>query len=60
MTAITQTMPMREGYGRALAAYGADNPDVVVLDADTSSSTLARFFADCYPRSILQAFRLWN
>jgi transketolase len=49
MTAITQTMPMREGYGRALAAYGADNPDVVVLDADTSSSTLARFFAERYP-----------
>ena len=48
MTTITQTMPMREGYGRALAAYGADNPDVVVLDADTSSSTLARFFAERY------------
>jgi transketolase len=40
---------MREGYGRALAAYGTANPDVVVLDADTSSSTLARFFADRYP-----------
>ena len=50
MTAITQTMPMREGYGRALAEYGAVNPDVVVLDADTSSSTLARFFAERYPQ----------
>jgi transketolase len=40
---------MREGYGRALAAYGAVNSDVVVLDADTSSSTLARFFAERYP-----------
>jgi transketolase len=49
MVAITPTMPMREGYGRALAEYGAVNPDVVVLDADTSSSTLARFFADRYP-----------
>lgn len=49
MTAITQTMPMREGYGRALMAYGEVNPDVVVLDADTSSSTLARFFAQRYP-----------
>jgi transketolase len=42
-------MPMREGYGRALAAYGEVNPDVVVLDADTSSSTLARFFAERFP-----------
>ncbi len=49
MTAITQTMPMREGYGRALMAYGEVNPDVVVLDADTSSSTLAHFFAQRYP-----------
>ena len=24
---------MREGYGKALAEYGAVNPDVVVLDA---------------------------
>jgi transketolase len=42
-------MPMREGYGRALAEYGAVNPDIVVLDADTSSSTLARFFAERFP-----------
>lgn len=42
-------MPMREGYGRALAAYGEVNPDVVVLDADTSSSTLARFFGERFP-----------
>jgi transketolase len=40
---------MREGYGRALAAYGAQNPDVVVLDADTSGSTLSSYFADRYP-----------
>lgn len=42
-------MSMREGYGRALAEYGAINPDVVVLDADTSSSTLSRFFAERFP-----------
>ena len=40
---------MREGYGRALAEYGEINPDVVVLDADTSSSTLSCFFAQCFP-----------
>lgn len=42
-------MPMREAYGRALAEYGAINPNVVVLDADTSSSTLSQFFAQRFP-----------
>jgi transketolase len=42
-------MPMREGYGRALAEYGEINPDVVVLDADTSASTLSHFFARRFP-----------
>ena len=40
---------MREGYGKALAQYGEANPDVVVLDADTSSSTLSNFFARRFP-----------
>ena len=43
-------MAMREGYGRALAEYGETNPDVVALDADTSSSTLSALFADRFPR----------
>ncbi len=42
-------MAVREGYGRALAAYGAMNLDVVVLDADTSSSTLSCYFAERFP-----------
>jgi transketolase len=42
-------MSMREGYGRALAEYGALNPDVVVLDVDTSASTLTSFFAERFP-----------
>jgi len=40
---------MREGYGRALADYGEVNRDVVVLDADTSASTLTCFFARRFP-----------
>ncbi len=40
---------MREGYGRALADYGEVNPNVVVLDADTSASTLTHFFAQRFP-----------
>ena len=46
-------MSMREGYGRALAEYGQINPDVVVLDADTSSSTLSNFFAQRFPERFL-------
>jgi transketolase len=42
-------IPMREGFGRALVTYGAQNSDVVVLDVDTSSSTLTKFFAQQYP-----------
>lgn len=42
-------IPQREAYGRALAAYGELNPKVVVLDADTSSSTLTHFFASRFP-----------
>jgi len=40
---------MREGYGRALADYGEVNRDVVVLDADTSASTLTCYFAQRFP-----------
>jgi transketolase len=43
-------MSMREGYGRALAEYGEINPDVVVLDADTSSSTMSNIFAERFPQ----------
>lgn len=42
-------LSMREGYGRALAAYGAHKPDLIVLDVDTSSSTLTKFFAQACP-----------
>jgi len=42
-------MSMRRSYGQALAEYGEINPDVVVLDADTSASTLSCFFAQRFP-----------
>jgi len=42
-------IPQREAYGRALAEYGSVNENIVVLDADTSSSTLTHFFASKFP-----------
>jgi transketolase len=40
---------MRDAFGRALAEYGSVNLKIVVLDADTSSSTQAQFFAKAFP-----------
>lgn len=42
-------IPQRQAYGMALAEYGDANPDVVVLDADVSSSTLTSYFAKRHP-----------
>jgi transketolase len=42
-------LAMREAFGRALADYGASDPRVVVLDPDTSSSTLTNQFAARFP-----------
>jgi len=39
----------REAYGEALAALGAEIPELVVLDADLSKSTMSKKFADKYP-----------
>lgn len=41
--------PQRQAFGEALAAYGDQNPDVVVLDADVSSSTLTAYFSRRFP-----------
>lgn len=41
--------PQRQAFGLALAEYGEINPDVVVLDADVSSSTLTSYFAKKFP-----------
>ena len=46
-------MSQREAYGRALADYGALNPNVVALDADTSASTLSSFFAKRFPERFI-------
>ncbi len=39
----------REAYGEALAALGAEMPEIVVLDADLSKSTMSKKFADKFP-----------
>ena len=40
----------REAYGKTLVALGKENPDIVVLDADLSRSTMTRLFAQEFPQ----------
>ena len=40
---------MRDAFGKRLAALGADRGDLVVLDADVSSSTKSNYFAKAFP-----------
>ena len=39
----------REAYGNALVELGKRDPNIVVLDADLSSSTMTHFFAEAFP-----------
>jgi transketolase len=46
---MTERISMRHAYGRALARLGQTNEQIVVLDADVSSSTQSQFFAAAFP-----------
>ena len=39
----------RTAYGETLVELGAQYPELVVLDADLSGSTMSKFFAEAYP-----------
>jgi len=39
----------REAFGKALAACGAENTDIVVLDADLSKATMSFKFKEAFP-----------
>lgn len=43
----------REAFGKALAALGRENPDVVVCDADLSKSTFTSLFAKEFPERFI-------
>src|SRR5713101_9487422 len=42
-------MATREAFGKTLAKLGAENPDIVVCDADLSKSTFTSLFAKEFP-----------
>src|SRR5574344_738215 len=43
------SMAMREAFGKHLAEIGKDHPEMVVLDADVSSSTKSAIFGKAFP-----------
>jgi transketolase len=49
MSVISQ----REAYGLALREFGAQSENIVVLDADTSCSTLSSYFAEAFPERFI-------
>jgi transketolase len=46
---LTQDISTRNAYGLKLVELGRQNPDIVVLDADLSKSTMTHFFAKEFP-----------
>ena len=46
---MEQEVSVREAYGKTLLELGMENPDIVVLDADLSRSTMTHFFAREFP-----------
>jgi len=46
---MDQLVSLRESYGKTLVELGRENPDIVVLDADLSRSTMTHYFASEFP-----------
>jgi len=46
---MPQEISLRETYGKTLVELGKENPNIVVLDADLSRSTMTQFFASEFP-----------
>jgi transketolase len=46
---MTKMIATRDAYGEALKELGAINKDIVVLDADLSSSTKTAVFKKAFP-----------
>ncbi len=47
---MPEVVSLREAYGKTLVELGRENPDIVVLDADLSPSTMTHFFASEFPQ----------
>ena len=54
MSADVKPVASREAFGNALLALGQSNPNVVVLDADLSKSTMSLKFAKAFPNRFFE------
>lgn len=54
--ALGDRVATRQAYSEALVAVGADHPEVVVLDAETSNSTFADKFSQQFPERFFEMF----
>lgn len=52
---MAEKIATRQAYGDTLVELGHENPDVVVLDADLSKSTMTAGFAKAYPERFFNA-----
>lgn len=52
---MAEKIATRQAYGDTLVELGRENPDIVVLDADLSKSTMTAGFAKAYPERFFNA-----
>ena len=52
---MAEKIATRQAYGEELAALGAKHPELVVLDADLSGSTMTKYFKAAYPDRFFNA-----
>ena len=50
---MLKMVALRDSFGEALVELGRENSDVVVLDADVSSSTKTALFGKAFPDRFL-------
>lgn len=46
---MAEEISTRDAYGKTLVELGKENPNIVVLDADLSKSTMTHFFGEEFP-----------
>ena len=53
---VGSAVSTRKAYGEALAALGAEDGQVVVLDGEVSNSTFAEIFRDAHPERFVEMY----
>ena len=51
---VSAEVALREVYGNTLVELGRDNKNIVVLDADLSTSTMTQYFKKAYPERFFE------